>query len=289
MSNYLKNIDQLIKNADYLMSQSGFVFSDFSQLFNGFDQPEACYFFNSILTSVLDQALKNGKPAYSDQIHLVSRGDFNLSLVIAGDSHTEDSTVCASEFDMIVVNLSSDRLLVPVYKTNIDTENIFERPESLCEPVSQNLEPFKPVLFHAYHEIADLEHANNEAPCVVIHSLPRGSVTWVYDRSSRRPLNLTDNDLRRSRIQLAVKVLGETGTARYADTLEALATSDFDHFVRWEAAESVYKLDESRGIKLLEQHLVNDRNASLAKSAKATLASLNQEIADLSCEEEVLS
>ena len=129
-------------------------------------------------------------------------------------------------------------------------------------------------MFHAYRDIVDLDEAEQKAPCLVIHSLPRGSVTWVYDRESLEPLSLTDNDLQKSRIQLAVRVMGDTGTEEYVDTLEALAVSDFDHFVRWEAAESVYKLSEQRGVDLLKQHLVNDPNASLAKSARETLVNL---------------
>ena len=255
--------------AEQLMSREGFVFADFCQLFSGFNQTLACQLFNSVLEEILRQSAHEGKPAYSDQVHLVESGDFNLSLVVAGEGCGNEQTLCASEFDMIVVNLSSEPFSVPVYQAQLDINHLFDRPASLKRPVGISLEPFTPKLFHAYCDIADLEKAGSRVPCLIIHSLPRGSVTWVFDRETLEPLNLTDNNLQKSRIQLAVRVMGDVGSEEYADTLEALAISDFDHFVRWEAAESVYKLNEQRGIDLLQQHLVRDTNTSLAKSGQA--------------------
>ncbi|KEQ11411.1 hypothetical protein GZ77_25210 [Endozoicomonas montiporae] len=260
--------------AEQLMTRKGFVFADFCELFTEFNHALACQLFNSVLEAVLKQSVSEGKSAYSDQVHLAESGEFNLSLVVVGEGVLNHQTICASEFDMIVVSLSSEPVSIPVYRALLDVNHLFERPEPLVAPVSHRLDPFSPVVFHAYRDIVDLENADTKAPLLIIHSLPRGSVTWVYERESLQPLNLTDNNLQKSRIQLAVRVIGDMGSEEYADTLEALATSDFDHFVRWEAAESVYKLNEQRGIELLQQHLVNDTNQSLAKSARQTLVNL---------------
>ena len=267
-------IARLTSQAEQLMTRKGFVFADFNQLFCEFNRTIACQLFNSMLESVLEQSVSEGKSAYSDQVHLAESGEFNLSLVIAGEGSLNQQTVCVSEFDMIAVNLSSEPVSVPVYQAELDTSQLFNRPEPLKPPISYRLEPFKPKLFHAYRDVVDLENADLNVPCLIVHSLPRGSVTWVYERESLKPLNLTDNNLQRSRIQLAVRVIGDMGTEAYSDTLEALAKSDFDHFVRWEAAESVFRLNEQRGIKLLQQYLVNDANLSLAKSARQTLVNL---------------
>ena len=135
-------IDGLTEAAKQLMKQRGFVFSDFCQLFSNFDHSIACDLFNSILTAVLEQAESEGKPAYSDQVHLVACEEFNLSLVMAGENAMNEQTLCVSEFDMIVVNLSSTDLVVPVYTADIDTNKLFQRPEMLSLPVSQRLEPY---------------------------------------------------------------------------------------------------------------------------------------------------
>jgi hypothetical protein len=65
------------------------------------------------------------------------------------------------------------------------------------------------------------------------------------------------------------------GGPEVVDTLESLARSDYMHFVRWEAAESVYRIDPSRGAALLRDHLVNDAHPSVRKAARATLRNIN--------------
>ena len=277
MSAHPAMLDQLVKQAEELIGKDDFVFSDFLGMFSGFNKTKACELLNGILGSILEQAVENGKPAYSDQVHLAALGDFNLTLNTIGGCAFTGETLCASEFDMILVNIGEQAVSVPIYYLQLDMNDLFKRPPSLNKPRLAVLEPHQSALFHAYHQIADIDSAVSEAPCLIIHSLRRGSVTWVYDRETPNPLRLTDNDLQKSRTNLAVRVMGETGTAEYADTLEALVCSDFDHFVRWEAAESVYKLDEQRGIELLRNVQVHDPNSSLARSARQTLANLTGE------------
>ena len=270
--------EQLTSQAFRLMEQSEFQFSDFCSLFSHFNHEDAGRFFNSILSEILEQKTVNKKPAYSEQIHLSSEGDFNLSLKIVGVGQQEqDSTLCANDFELIVVSLAKKSLSVPVYRTGINPESVYDRPEPLFPATRVTMEPCRPYLFEAFTEIADLDFAERNEPVLIIHSKPRAPVTWVFDRSTGEPLSLTDNDLQRSRIQLAVRVIGETGKQEHTEVLSELARSDYNHTVRWEAAESLYKLNEELGLSLLQDHLVHDNCEDLTKAARQTLANLEEE------------
>lgn len=270
-------ITTISQQAKHLLANSKIHFSDFSRIFENFGEQQACELFNSILEEILVQRMKDKKPAYSDQIHLIAMGDFNMTLNVIGQQEASDSTVCASEFDMMVVSMLPETVEVPCYQTNIDPESIYDCPDQLKSMPLRQLKPYTPTLFQAYHDIPVLDEANKAAPCLIIYSQPQASVTWVFDRESLEPLTLTDNNLQRSRILLAVRVIGELGDPRHIDTLDDLSRSDYDYFVRWEAAESVYKLDERCGLELLQNHLVNDSSSAIAKAAQQTLSMLSDE------------
>ena len=272
------SVEQLTTQASRLMEQKEFQFSDFCSLFSHFTHDDAGRFFNSILDEIINQKTINKKPAYSEQIHLSSKDDFNLSLKIAGEGLEEqDCTLCANDFELIVVSLAKKPLAVPVYRTSINPESVYDRPDPLPPAVRLKVEPCRPYLFEAFTEVADLDSADHQEPVLIIHSKPRAPVTWVFDRNTGEPMNLTDNDLQRSRIQLAVRVIGETGQPEHAEVLSKLARSDYNHVVRWEAAESLYKLNEKLGLSLLQDYLVNDHCQDLANAARQTLENLAEE------------
>lgn len=274
------SVEQLENGASELMQEKGFQFSDFCTLFSGFNHGEACQLFNNILSDILEQAEKNGKPAYSEQTHLVAEGDFHLSLKMSGEGDRQrDTTLCVSDFDMILINLSSQTVSLPLYRTAIDPACPEKRPNPLQQPCSMDIVPYHPYLFEAFSDTADIDFASMIAPVLVVHSKPRAPVTWVFDRTTLDPLYLTDNDLQRSRIQLAIRVIGDTGSVRQIATLKQLASSDINHVIRWEAAESVYKLDEQEGIELLQHQLTHDAHPSIAKAARQTLHNLTEEVA----------
>ena len=272
------SVEQLTSQASRLMENNEFQFSDFCSLFGQFKHEDAGRFINSILFEILNQKTANKKPAYSEQIHLSSQDDFNLSLKIVGEgTQEENSTLCANDFELIVVSLAKKALSVPVYQTGIKPESVYDRPEPLLPVIQLTMEPCRPYLFEAFTEIVDLEFAERQEPVLIIHSKPRAPVTWVFDRNTGEPQNLTDNDLQRSRIQLAVRVIGETGQPEHAKVLSDLARSDYNHVVRWEAAESLYKLNEKLGLSLLQDHLVHDRCQDLSNAARQTLKNLEEE------------
>ncbi|HYP26775.1 MAG TPA: HEAT repeat domain-containing protein [Blastocatellia bacterium] len=268
-------LDKMASLARDMARQPGFAFEDYGRLFSGLDRANVARMFEQILREILEATADREQP-YDDQAHLVSDGDFNLTLRIVGRPAEILDHITASEFDMLAVNLTGDPVALPVYRTTIDAGSAHERPGPLIGPERVTVGPYGWRKFSAYAETADLAGADREAPFLVLHSRARGTTTWVFSRSTRAPVGMTDNYLQSSRVRIAARVMGELkGGAEVVDTLEGLARSEYMHFVRWEAAESVYKIDPSRGAALLRGHLVNDAHPSIRKAARATLENID--------------
>lgn len=245
-----------------MLSAPGATFADLVSLFDDFDRARAARLLNELLAEILD-APEHEQPYY-EHIHIRRDGDCNLQLRVTGKLEPR-GPLCLSEFDMLAVNLGDAEVSVPCYRAD---------GRNLHGPETVTLEPYRPMLFLAYRDIVELDAASAEAPFLVLHSLPRGTVTRVFDRDTLEPLHLTDNHLQSSRVQIAAKVLGAIGSEADAARLELLARSDYLHFVRWEAAESTYALDAERGERLLREHLLHDPHPSIRKAAAATLDNL---------------
>jgi hypothetical protein len=241
-------------------------FADLARLFDAFDPAAARRLLNELLTEILT-APEDEQPYY-EHIHLRRDGDVNLQLRVTGLAEPR-GPLCLSEFDMLVVNLGTTAVSAPHYLLD----------EGRLVRGAVTLEPCRARVFTAYHDMVELDAASAEAPFLVLHSLSRGTTTWVFDRESLAPVHRTDNHLQSSRVQIAAKVLGSLGSSAEAERLELLARSDYLHFVRWEAAESVYAIDPERGERLLREHLRHDPHPSIRRAAAATLANLERESA----------
>jgi hypothetical protein len=264
-------LDEIVNAARAMGESPGFTFERYAELFSGLRREDVVASFNRMLQEILDSGDTRGAPYY-DQLHLASEGEFNLTLTIAGRLGERPSHITASEFDLLVVNLGDEPVAVPVYQTTLDKDALEKRPGPLLGPEQVPLEPRGCRVFMAYTEIADLAGADREAPLLVVHSTARGSITWVFDRESAEPIGLTDNNLQTSRVRMAARVMGELrGSPEVISTLEQLASSRYGHFVRWEAAEAVFKLDPARGSALLRDSLAQDEHPSIRKAARATL------------------
>ncbi len=171
------SVEKLKENASELMQKEGFRFADFCSLFLDFRHEQANLLFNNILNDILEQAELNGKPAYSEQTHLATEGDFHLSLKLVGEGdETQEQSICVSDFDMILVSLADQPFSLPVYRTGINPVSPDKRPASLPLPYRMDIEPYRPYLFEAFSDIADLDFANTEASTLVVHSKPRAPV-----------------------------------------------------------------------------------------------------------------
>jgi hypothetical protein len=250
----------------------GYEFTHLAGLLDSVDGPWAANLVNEILEDLLAAEVDN-EACYFREVDLCAAGDFHLTLTETG-TKPPGPRLAASEFDMLVTNLADVALTVPVYRTDIDPERVERRPGALVfdEVV---VAPHGTACFAAYLDIADIGLAAQNVPVLVVHSSPRGVMTWVFERETLEPATLTTTHLQASRLQLAIRVMGELGAgAREVESLEALAASEYLHFVRWEAAQAVYMLDPSRGIRLLEDHLTADRHAGVRKAASASLERL---------------
>lgn len=268
-------LDEIVRAARQLARSPGFTFEHYGQLFSGLERESVLRLFNQMLREILESAADRDPP-YLDQVHLVSEGDFNLTLKIAGRPGERGDHLTASEFDLLVVNLSDEPVSIPVYRTTLDVDAMHQRPGPVLGPERCIVEPRGCRAFAAYAEIADLACAERETPLLVVHSLARGTMTWVFNRETGEPLGLTDNHLQSSRVRMAARAMGELrGGPDVIDSLEQLARSEYMHFVRWEAAEAVYRLDPARGTALLRDHLAHDAHPSIRKAARATLDNIS--------------
>ncbi|MEA2489380.1 MAG: hypothetical protein QOH21_1172 [Acidobacteriota bacterium] len=259
-------LDTLAAAATRTLREPDATFADLARLFEAFDHAAARRLLNELLAEIL--AAPEHEQPYYEHIHLRRDGDVNLQLRVTGLASPR-GPLCLSEFDMLVVNLGTAAVSAPRYR--------LEEGRLMRDVVM--LEPWRAQVFTAYRDMVELDAASAEAPFLVIHSLSRGTTTWVFDRDSLAPVHRTDNHLQSSRVQIAAKVLGSLGSGAEAERLEILARSDYLHFVRWEAAESVYAIDADRGERLLREHLLHDPHPSIRRAAAATLANLDRESA----------
>lgn len=265
-------LQEIAERAQGVLARAGHTFADFAEAFAGMDRERAARLVNETLGEVLNAPA--GDRRYTDELRLFGSGDFTLTLRVVGGEDVP-GVLCASEFDLLVVNLGPDAVDVPLYRAAVDPADTQRRPDALRSAGTARLEPYVPRVFSAYADVAVLGAASAEAPVLVVHSRARGTVTWVFDRATGRPLNLTANHLTSSRVQVAARVLGAIGTPEHAPRLEELAASDYLHFVRWEAAEAVYRLDPARAERLLEERLAHDPHPAVRGSARRTLENIH--------------
>ena len=267
----LEDIAELAREA---ARRPGFTFEHYGRLFSGLERERVARMFDRMMEEILESS-EERNPPYFDQAHLVSEGDFNLTLKLVGRREEVSEQLTASEFDMLAVNLTDEPVTIPVYRTSIDLGAPDERPGPLEGPELVAVGPYGWRKFAAYAEVADLACADREAPFFVVHSGAFGATTWVFDRSTGEAVSLTDNYLHTSRVRLAARVMGELGDEpEVVTTLERLARSGYAHFVRWEAAESVYKISPARGAHLLSKYLTADAHPLIRKAARATLRNI---------------
>src|SRR5687767_5844993 len=112
-------LGSLIQRARRIALKPDFEFEDYAQLFAGLDRAAVAGMFEEILRAILEAPEGRDQP-YDDQVHLVSEGDFNLTLNLVGPGPAPDH-VTASEFDMLAINLGDSPVTLPVYRTLLDT------------------------------------------------------------------------------------------------------------------------------------------------------------------------
>lgn len=206
-------------------------------------------------------------------VYLWREGGLNIQVkMIKPEAPT--SELNANELDLVLMNLSQHTVEVPVYRTGIDPSELTRRPNSLVAEEALQLRSHEPVLVEAYREILDFKAVSGAATLLIFHSPARGPLTWVFDRKSGAPKHLTSTNLQDSRLQLAALLLGAMGSKQDIPALERIVLSEKPAFVRWEAAQALYRLDAEAGQACLRDSLSHDADRALAKAASATLSRL---------------
>lgn len=156
-------LDELVSAARRMARSPGFTFEQYGHLFSGLQRESVLRLLNQILQEILESA-EDRAPPYFDQVHLVSEGDFNLTLQIAGRTEERGAHLTASELDLLVINLSEEPVSFPVYRTTLDVHAMHQRPGPLLGPEGLSVEPRGCRMFAAYAESADLASADRETP-----------------------------------------------------------------------------------------------------------------------------
>jgi hypothetical protein len=264
-------LSELVRQAQALVQKPDHEFRHFEKLIRRLTPADIA----ALLTFATKRAaMVVDAEGLTDQfIYLHRDGEINFQIKVIGSEVPTDE-LCANEFDLILMNISSVEVTVPVFQTKIDPKDLTLRPPALVRGAPLLLAPHCPTIIPAYEDILDLRSVTRPTPCLLLHSAARGPVTWVFDRKTGHPKHLTSTNLQASRMQLAARLLGATGSKQDAATLVALASSDEAGFIRWEAAEALYRLDPARGAALIRDRLATDKDRTIRKAAAATLAQL---------------
>ena len=264
-------LNSIVRRAKALQGQTGHEFRDFEALCRELSRADT----TSLLTFMAERAatVVNGEGLTEAFVYLWRDGQLNIQVKVIGAEAATDE-LSASEFDLVLMNVSPHDVEVPAYRAAIDIADLTRRPEALEHKGPLLLVSHVPVFVPAYRHLLDLRSVRTSATILVIHSAARGPVTWVFDRATGQAKHLTSTNLQGSRMQLAARLLGATGSRQDACALEALALSEEAAFVRWEAAEALYRLDPDAGVALLRDHLSGDTDRDIRKAATTTLSRL---------------
>jgi HEAT repeats len=264
-------LDSIVRRAKALQRRPGHEFRDFERLCRELSRSET----SSLLTLMAERAatVVNAEGLTEAFVYLWRDGELNIQVKVLGSEAATDE-LSANEFDLVLMNISPHDVEVPAHRAAIDTSDLTRRPTALVHKEPLLLASHVPVFIPAYKDLLDLRTVATSVTVLVIHSAARGRVTWVFDRATGQAKHLTSTNLQGSRMQLAARLLGAMGSKQDAPVLEALALSDEAAFIRWEAAEALYRLDPDAAAALLRDRLIGDRDRDIRKAATTTLSRL---------------
>ncbi len=133
--------------------------------------------------------------------------DFNLTLkqCCMGElsaSRSQDDPLRSCEFDVLVINLSSETFSCPFFDTGLTPGTCTAEPAPLGDVALLEFPPFKPRFLRAYADLVDLDcplkqtrEERRYPPCLIIHSASRGEVGWLFERTTGAVVGQIDNQL----------------------------------------------------------------------------------------------
>ncbi len=103
---------------------------------------------------------------------------------------------------------------------------------------------------------------------LTVFQVPSISFIWQYDMETRRPVRLISAENAATRIEAALRLLSELGTASAPVLLELMEHPA--HHIRWQSAATLAKLYEREGIVALET-LTSDPHPHVRAAAARTI------------------
>ena len=99
---------------------------------------------------------------------------------------------------------------------------------------------------------------------------------WRFDADSMRSVRAVATDSESHRYIFAMNIFEKFNYTEGIEVIINIFQSSPDHFVRWEAAKTILKLDTSLGIDLLKTAASNDSHPHVRTAAKKTLKNLKK-------------
>jgi hypothetical protein len=184
-----------------------------------------------------------------------------------GGSGTESLHTLAA--DAIILVLAGP-LNVELYETDVKDFSIFDPTKKLksCSTASFSAgETFRIV---AGEQVVRFLKGGQPALSLCLSSAVQLDLTWEYDPVTLLPARLLADNLQTSRIEYAVKILGQVGTADSVAVLQDLFLHPA-HYVRWAVAKSIMAIDEDAGMQIL-QCAARDRHPEVRAAASRSLS-----------------
>ncbi|MDC9596772.1 HEAT repeat domain-containing protein [Xenorhabdus anantnagensis] len=259
----IKTLADLQKAIDEVMHGDNPDFLNIASILSSLKKEDIVEILNDILEK--REITSNYEGVSEDHIYLHRQNNFNLLIRLIGDG--EQNTLYTNEFDIFVINPTNTEIVVPCYEF-CSEQNIFQKPKPIKRVNDCHFKPNKVYYFEAYKYILDFDFESSPNNFVlIIHSDPKGWITWIYNRETLEPIQSICTNLQASRILLYVRLLGEMKASQAIQCIENLTTSNYANFVRWEAVQSLSKIAPSNCLEILKILAENDQDPILKQAA----------------------
>jgi hypothetical protein len=139
----------------------------------------------------------------------------------------------------------------------------------------QKIEPFHIAQKSGYGEIIDIidDEGGKKSFSLRVSSNPTNPFQINFDRRSMKTFGITPVDPMSSNLTTIFDLLADISSPKSIEYLVPFSNHDL-HFVRWRAIRSIFSIDESIGLDLVER-ACTDSHAHVRAAANQTLSQLS--------------
>ncbi len=227
-----------------------------------------CSIINAELKRILTQPFY-GPPASGDaQFTLYVSDSFTLSLLILDENLMRRERLQGVTRHCILVPLGPSPLVVDLYEQpRFETNDIFDRSSKLVHLGWRAIGKLDSLKIQASRIVADLTSQAGTTLVLSLLSSPLNDIMWEYDRDTLLPCRAVSESLSSSRIEYALNIVSEIGTADCVPYLIEL----FNHpayFIRWSVVKNVMRLDEKAGLEMTRSRAIRFAPPCAARRSK---------------------